>query len=670
MKNKQLEKKVKALQKAFNDEDFILRLLQTKDDFWEKRRTFRDMFAKVFEYYLCTEDKNHTYSYDEIQNKFYEIYGNGEMIDQRYYFQAYNGCCEESYRKNGLDDISGMNPKIIEALELLENELGKTTKGTSGKINEFHRSYVTASAEMLMRYALDFSPERLWYGPLNEVGTAVNSGKTVKTSIRIGEKKSDYIMRIIEGKIEGMSEEKKEQIRKAGRIVADAYGSKRPRIAIIPESGIREQRADYNSHASFLTNLPNTTIGELAELENPDWIYTLSSGPNFGSEGGIVVYGGITPEKFKSISIPDSYELLQMYAIQRGANFGDLIDPYTGDIRMRAQEQYLEDNKNTRRLIGKILERLKPIKKKEVAREEKYEDFGQIYLGGTGEMHLCKDAAGKEYLFKPSFRKGTKQYEAFRADIQVVASRLQHIISPETAVKCELVEIDGLKGTIQPKIKTDEEKTDSLRRYYYENGALDENIARQFMREYIVDYCLVNYDSHYRNFIVDERGNLRGVDKEQCLKHMNDYETKGDKRLDQYHPNAKYGEAPPIYGKIFADIEAGKISKNILKEAKIAIERIRKIPRNEYLAIFAPYAESLGYRGSQLDKFNNQIMNRFDSLSEIEAMIDGIYQPRSSLTELSQKLKKLEIQLRNKIMSRGKQKDPDNEKEDKDNSEI
>lgn len=190
----------------------------------------------------------------------------------------------------------------------------------------------------------------------------------------------------------------------------------------------------------------------------------------------------------------------------------------------------------------------------------------RINLGGTGVMHLCRDEAGKQYLFKPAVRKNTYIYEPFRADIQVAASKLQKLISPRTAVNCEFAEVGGMKGAIQERVDLDKEKTESLKDYYFNNGTLDEHIARQFMREFVVDYCLVNYDSNYRNFIVDKQGNLRGVDKEQSLRYLNDSQTRCDYKLDKYHPNAKYGAEPPIYGKIFSDIEKGILPIDILKE--------------------------------------------------------------------------------------------------------
>lgn len=259
-------------------------------------------------------------------------------------------------------------------------------------------------------------------------------------------------------------------------------------------------------------------------------------------------------------------------------------------------------------------------------------------------MHLCVNQNGQEYLFKPAVRKGTVEEELFRAEVQVLASKLQEIISPDTAVECKLIEIDGKIGTIQPKIKVDSQKTKKIEGYYWNKNVLDESIARQFMREYIVDYCLCNYDSHYRNFIVDENGNLRGIDKEQSLRYIKDSETDGDLKFDGYHPNAIYGEQPPIYGKIFRDIEDGKISSDVLCEVTKGIERVRKTPKEDFLNMFKPYIRALTNDEEMQNLLYGNISRRIDSLSDVQRMVEK-YQKKESLTELSTKFKFLKGKL-------------------------
>ena len=235
-----------------------------------------------------------------------------------------------------------------------------------------------------------------------------------------------------------------------------------------------------------------------------------------------------------------------------------------------------------------------------------------------------------------------------------MASKLQQIISPDTAVKCEKVEIDGIKGTIQPKIECDNEKMARIEDYYFSDVPLDEKIARQFMNEYVVDYLLGNYDSHFRNFIVDKNGNLRGIDKEQSLKYICNHEIQGDLRFEQFNPNAQYGEYPPIYEKIFRDIDNGKMSADNLKEINKAIDKVKNIPRQEYVKLFEPYIDAIILSNPEKSRelFYESILSRYDSLENIQNMIKD-YSPKLSLTELSSIVKKLKNQ-RAKLMEKKK----------------
>ena len=324
-----LKTKVKILQKVFEDKDFIYELVQNSKD-------LNNDFASIFSYYLCTEDKNKNCTIHETISKLTELKNSGNnIIEERYYFQAYNGGSDKSYKKNGLDDISSIPKNVIEAFTFLENELGKTTQPLGGHDGEHNRSFITGDPNLVMRYALEYAPERLWAGPLCETGSYNNP---LKTNIKIGESKSQYMMRIIVNKVEQLDvgSEKKEEILKYGKIVSEFYGSKRPRIAIIPEHMIKDKRASFGS------NPDKTTLGELAESEQVMWKKNLESGPNFAYESGVVIFDKILPNQFRSISIPDKFELMQIKAIQRGAEIGDLINPYTGELEERRKNVELD----------------------------------------------------------------------------------------------------------------------------------------------------------------------------------------------------------------------------------------------------------------------------------------------------------------------------------------
>lgn len=262
-----------------------------------------------------------------------------------------------------------------------------------------------------------------------------------------------------------------------------------------------------------------------------------------------------------------------------------------------------------------LLERTKYRRQGEI----QYINCGRLYIGGTGDMFLCKDKLGKNYIFKPAYRKNTDIYQPYRAEVQVLASELQEKISPQTAVKCEHCEIEGKKGTIQRKIKLDETKTKGISEYFFNDSKLEEKLIRQFMREYVVDFCLCNYDATFRNFIVDINGNLRGVDKEQSFKYIRN-ESEEDQNIDFFmrkNPNEKYGAKPPIYGKIFNDVINGNINISVLEELRDAITELNTIPNEEYMKKMEPYINSLTIDSKQKCLIYSNILSRKRNINKI-----------------------------------------------------
>lgn len=124
----------------------------------------------------------------------------------------------------------------------------------------------------------------------------------------------------------------------------------------------------------------------------------------------------------------------------------------------------------------------------------KYRNCGSLYIGGTGDMFLCKDKLGADYIFKPAYRKNTDIYQPYRAIAQVLASKLQECISPQTAVRCEYYEINEKKGTIQPKISVLEELREALTEL---NAIPNEEYMKKF-ESYI---NLIDVDSKQKDLI-------------------------------------------------------------------------------------------------------------------------------------------------------------------------
>lgn len=255
----------------------------------------------------------------------------------------------------------------------------------------------------------------------------------------------------------------------------------------------------------------------------------------------------------------------------------------------------------------------------ETQEEVQYRNCGSLCIGGTGDMYLCKDKTKMDYIFKPAYKKNTEIYQPYRTEVQVLAAELQEYISPQTAVECKHCEIDGKKGTIQPKIELDEIRTKGISEYFLKDGKIDEKIIRQFMREYVVDFCLCNYDATFRNFIVDMNGNLRGVDKEQSLKYIRN-DSKEEQHMDFFmenNPNEIYGAKPPIYGKIFNDIINGNISILVLEELRDAIMVLNTISNEEYMKKFEQYLNCLNIDSKQKSLIYSKILSRKKNINNV-----------------------------------------------------
>lgn len=232
-------------------------------------------------------------------------------------------------------------------------------------------------------------------------------------------------------------------------------------------------------------------------------------------------------------------------------------------------------------------------------------------LGGTGEMYEAKDADGNDYLFKPAYRKGTTDVEAFRAYVQEAGYKVQGIIDPETTVGVGTVTADipgkgQVFGAAQTRIKNIDASFD-LRTWQDNGGQIDPSIITQLQRENVTDWLLCNYDSHGGNFILTQDGKLIGVDKEQSFRFIG--QSGAQSMSVDFHPNSAVGEREPIYNTMYRRFAKGELDIN-LNDTLAYIKRIEAIPDTEYREIFRPYAESLYGKGGKAEALLDQITSR------------------------------------------------------------
>lgn len=239
-------------------------------------------------------------------------------------------------------------------------------------------------------------------------------------------------------------------------------------------------------------------------------------------------------------------------------------------------------------------------------------DKGLAHLGGTGEMHLCEDGTGAEWLFKPAQSKsGTP--EKFRAYVQEAGYKVQSIVDPDTAVKVGTGNIGGQFGAYQQKIDVDPNGFDFKAWQQYGTKGLAADQVQQIQREHVTDWLLGNYDSHGGNFVTDTSGRLIGVDKEQSFRYIADKAS--EKMTYAYHPNSKYGETEPLYNTVFRKYAKNELDLNP-QDTLAYIKRVEAIPDKEYREIFRGYAESLKGKGKDAEQLLDAIVERKQNIRE------------------------------------------------------
>ena len=161
----------------------------------------------------------------------------------------------------------------------------------------------------------------------------------------------------------------------------------------------------------------------------------------------------------------------------------------------------------------------------------------KVNMGGTGTMYTLQGNDGKEYIYKPAVSKFSGNVEPFRGIVQECAYEVQRIVDPSSAVICKYVDAGSLQGSVQELVSTIDNGRDYHAMQYDESIPFTQEEINQFMREFVTDYLLCNFDSHGRNFITDENGIIRGVDKEQSFRYLRD--PASEKPDITYHPNRK-----------------------------------------------------------------------------------------------------------------------------------
>lgn len=230
------------------------------------------------------------------------------------------------------------------------------------------------------------------------------------------------------------------------------------------------------------------------------------------------------------------------------------------------------------------------------------------YLGGAGEKHIYQDASGNKYIFKPAVSKSGKP-EAFRAYVQEAASQIAaRLYEPGEFVEIKAMELRGRLGTVQPLLAGVKGDLKSI-----PWQSLGPEAWKQIQREHVLDWVIGNFDSHAGNFIYLDGGRVLGIDKEQAFRYL--YDPKSWKMSLDYHPNAVYGEQEPLYNTLYRAFAQNNIDLD-LQAVLPALQRLERIPDDEYRAILRPYAEALKGKGAAAEDLLDRAVKRKHEVRE------------------------------------------------------
>jgi len=192
-------------------------------------------------------------------------------------------------------------------------------------------------------------------------------------------------------------------------------------------------------------------------------------------------------------------------------------------------------------------------------------------LAGVHEKHIYTKN-GQDYIFKPTKHpEFVLHNEKAANDIAGLAGLHDPKMTVET--------VDGKKGTMQEVLGN---KLDWKTLRNHDLTKLATGDLMEIIMHHPVDWLTSNHDAHTGQWLQTPHG-LVEIDRGQAFKHF------GTDKLDpEYHPNAAFGEEPPIYNQIHKLYKEGKLDLNqtdIMKALEASIGKLDKNTLQVYDAL-------------------------------------------------------------------------------------
>ena len=238
-----------------------------------------------------------------------------------------------------------------------------------------------------------------------------------------------------------------------------------------------------------------------------------------------------------------------------------------------------------------------------------FKDSGKP-LGGAHDKYIFTDHNNNDWLFKPATTLGGQSMPMMGHADEMV-SRIAQAIRPGYAIeaKAMVMDIPGqgkVFGSIQKMIPADKLRGEGGKFKDFvgrnlETSPLQPWETKHLQQEQVLDWLISNHDAHGGQFLrtsgqyVGSRSVI-GIDKSQAFKYFGN-----DKLSTDYHPNATYGEKPPIYNEMGKLAKAGKLELDP-NNALETIKHAEGISRDDYKNMLQPYADARYGAATSADK--------------------------------------------------------------------
>ncbi len=331
-----MKKLAKTINKIFSDKTFLEQMVKDLKSIHQ----IQSVMGKILTYYISTRDSK-IYPYEEMCRLAFQISEPKNMrrnesvqdafvrniIDEGFVTHSFNGFNLSSIKKHGLGSSKNHDSVLGKELAKLERDLG-VSEFVKIQSDEPSAIYYTSPGANSIYYAMQQSPERLFHGPLNQ-------GKT-PLPVLVGETKEEYYLRVAVSKINKMysKEEQKPIIENAKKIIKKLC-SQRPQIALIP---ISSKKYTLNASLAFVRGKPKTlkeylnyqSGGNMAWWATTTFFADCLGGIHPSNCSNLVSVGVRVPaSELQFISIPDSFEIAQLIALQKGLRPGEKFNLYT-----------------------------------------------------------------------------------------------------------------------------------------------------------------------------------------------------------------------------------------------------------------------------------------------------------------------------------------------------